>query len=298
MLSVITATGAVIGEATMRSLIGLAMLMLMVLGTTPAGAAEPSLTLDLGGVTHRFTAAELLARPDAAELAIPHDHDYRRATHYRAAPLLPLLAGLPPDRFDTLEARATDGFVAQIPLSLVRKGAAGGATAWIAVEPPGQPWPNLPGKNVGAGPFYLVWQHPERSGVIPEQWPYQLASLTAVESPAHRWPQLAVDPSLPPGAPARHGQRVFAANCLPCHRLNGGGAGEMGPDLGRPMNATAYLTDAGLRALVRDPKAVRTWPLQRMPGFSAATLPDTDLDALLAYLHHMARHEDVASGQR
>ena len=82
-------------------------------------------------------------------------------------PLLPLLAGLPSDRFDTLEARATDGFVAQIPLSLVRKGAEGGATAWIAVEPPDQPWPNLPGKNTGAGPFYLVWEHPERSGVTP-----------------------------------------------------------------------------------------------------------------------------------
>ena len=57
-------------------------------------------------------------------------------------PLLPLLTGLPSDRFDTLEARATDGFVAQIPLSLVRKGAEGGATAWIAVEPPDQPWPS------------------------------------------------------------------------------------------------------------------------------------------------------------
>jgi mono/diheme cytochrome c family protein len=282
----------------MRSVACLAMLMLMVLGAKLAGANEPSLMLDLGGVTHRFTTSELLARPDAAEVNIPNDYDYRRATHYRAVPLLPLLAGLSPDRFDTLEARANDGFVAQIPLSLVRKGAEGGATAWIAVEPPGQPWPNLPGKNTGAGPFYLVWQHPERSGVIPEQWPYQLASLTAVESPAHRWPQLAADPLLPPEAPARHGQQVFTTHCLPCHRLNGGGAGVMGPDLGRPMNATEYLTDQGLHALVRDPKSVRTWPLQQMPGFGADTLPEADLDALIAYLRHMAQHKDVVSDQR
>jgi hypothetical protein len=80
-------------------------------------------------ITHRFTASDLLTRPDAAEVDIPNDHDYRRATHYRAVPLLPLLADLPPEHFDTLEARATDGFVAQIPLSLVRKGAEGGATA-------------------------------------------------------------------------------------------------------------------------------------------------------------------------
>jgi mono/diheme cytochrome c family protein len=91
---------------------------------------------------------------------------------------------------------------------------------------------------------------------------------------------------------------VFATNCLPCHRLNGGGAGEMGPDLGWPMNATEYLTDQGLRALVRDPKSVRAWPLQQMPGFGADTLPEADLDALIAYLRHMAQHKDVASGQR
>jgi mono/diheme cytochrome c family protein len=282
----------------MRLIACLAVLIFIAVEANLAGAAEPSLEFDLGGVPHRFTTSELLARPDAAEVDIPNDYDYRRATHYRAVPLLPLLADLPPDRFDTLEARATDGFVAQIPLSLIRKGAAGGASAWIAVEPPGQPWPNLPGKNTGAGPFYLVWQHPERSGVIPEQWPYQLASLTAAESPAHRWPQLVADPSLSPEAPARHGQQVFATSCLPCHRLNGGGAGEMGPDLGWPMNATEYLTDQGLRALVRDPKSVRTWPLQQMPGFGADTLPETDLDALIAYLRHMAQHKGVAAGQR
>jgi mono/diheme cytochrome c family protein len=282
----------------MRLIACLAMLLLVVAEAPPAGAAEPSLEFGLGGVTHRFTVSGLLARPDATEVNIPDDQDYRRASHYRVVPLLPLLVGLPSDHFDTLEARATDGFVAQIPLSLVRKGAEGGATAWIAVEPPDQPWPNLPGKNTGAGPFYLVWEHPERSGVTREQWPYQLASLTAVESPAHRWPQLAADPSVPPEAPARRGQQVFATDCLPCHRLNGGGAGEMGPDLGWPMNATEYLTDQGLRALVRDPKSVRTWPLQQMPGFGADALPETDLDALIAYLHHMAQHKDVASGQR
>jgi hypothetical protein len=88
------------------------------------------------------TASELLAQPDAAEVDIPDDHDYRGAIHYRAAPLLPLLTGLSRDRF-----------VAQIPLSLVRKGAEGGATAWIALEPPDQPWPNLPGKNPGRDRF-------------------------------------------------------------------------------------------------------------------------------------------------
>src|SRR4051812_40542368 len=250
----------------MRSVACLAMLMFMVLATELARAAEPSLTFDLGGVQHRFTASKLLARPDAADVDIPNDYDYRRATHYRVVPLLPLLADLPQEHFDTLEARALDGFVAQIPLSLVRKGAEGGATAWIAIEPPGQPWPNLPGKTTGAGPFYLVWQHAERSGVISEQWPYQLASLTAVESPAHRWPQLAVDPSLPPEAPARHGQQVFATH-LPAlppperrrRRRNGSGPRPADECAGVSERRGAARPDAGPEIRAHLAAAVDAW---------------------------------------
>jgi mono/diheme cytochrome c family protein len=134
--------------------------------------------------------------------------------------------------------------------------------------------------------------------VVSEQWLYQLASLTAFESPAHRWPQLAANPTLAPDASARRGQQVFATDCLPCHRLNGGGEGEKGPDLGWPMNATDYLTNQGLRALVRDPRSVRTWPLQQMPGFGADALPEADLEALVAYLRHITQHKAVASDQR
>ena len=73
-----------------------------------------------------------------------------------------------------------------------------------------------------------------------------------------------------------------------CHRLNGGGASEIGPDLGQPMAATDYMTEAGIRALVRDPKSVRTWPRQQMPAFPPSLLPDTDLDGLIAYLRQIA----------
>jgi mono/diheme cytochrome c family protein len=252
-----------------------------------ATADEPSLTLSRAGATHRFTAAQLLARPDAADIGIANDVAYGRAMNYRAVPLLALLSDLPPDpRADTMESRATDGFVAQIPMALLAQATTGGAVPWVAVEPPDHAWPPLPGKSQGAGPFYLIWQHPERARVGSEQWPYQLASLTAVESPAHRWPQLAVGSALPPDAPARRGEAVFVANCLPCHKLNGGGAGEMGPDL---AHATSYLTGSGLRAIVRNPRAVRTWPLQQMPGFAPDALSDADLDALVAYLHQAAR---------
>ena len=128
---------------------------------------------------------------------------------------------------------------------MIQAGNGGGSIAWIAVESPGDPWPKLPGKDASAGPFYLIWQYPERSRVANEQWPYMLEKLTAVQSPALRWPQLRVDAAPPADAPARLGEDVFAAQCLLCHRLDGGEASEIGPDLGQPMAATDYMTDPG-----------------------------------------------------
>ena len=105
-------------------------------------------------------------------------------------------------------------------------------------------------------------------------------------SPIQRWPAIAVAASVPVDAPARRGQAVFIANCLPCHQLVGGGEGTVGPDLLRPMPATAYLTETGLRALVRNPPAVRSWPVQQMPAFGA-TITDSDIDAVIAYLRYL-----------
>jgi mono/diheme cytochrome c family protein len=255
-------------------------------GSGAAHAEDRVLTVSIGTEVRRFTAAQLFERPDAAELTIPADVSYGRPMKYRAVPLLPLVSVGP--AFDTIEARAADGFVSQIPLALVAKGASGGSKAWIAIEDARAPWPVLPGKQASAGPFYLVWENPERSAVGSEQWPYQLASLAEVESPAHRWPQMVVDASLPGDAPARRGQAVFTTQCLPCHRMKGAGAADVGPDLGQPMNPIQYLTAKGLRSLIRNPKAVRSWPQQQMPGFDDTMIREVDLDALIAYLAHMA----------
>ncbi len=265
---------------------------LLVAGFSPgvhaAPASEPVLTLSIGTEARRFTAAELLRRPDAVDLPIPVDVSYGRAMKYRAVPLLRLMSIGP--AFDTIEARAADGFVSQIPLALVEKGAKGGAIAWVAIEDPTAPWPPLPGKTSSAGPFYLVWENPERSAIGSEQWPYQLASLAEVESPAHRWPQMVVNSSLPKDELARRGQAVFTTQCLPCHQMKGAGAAAVGPDLGRPMNPLQYLTAKGLRSLIRDPKSVRTWPQQQMPGFNETMLSNADLDAIVAYLDYMGTH--------
>src|SRR5262249_9507372 len=160
------------------------------------------------------TTAELLSRRDVASVKIPPHIDDDGLLTVQAVPLLDLLRGFPLEGFDRLEARTTDGFVAQIPLALVDAGKSGGSIAWVAIEDPSHPWPKLPGKNASAGPFYLVWQYPERSRVSSEQWPYMLEKLTAVQSPELRWPQLKVDPTLSEDAPATRGEDVFVTQCL------------------------------------------------------------------------------------
>jgi mono/diheme cytochrome c family protein len=270
----------------------LIVLALLLIGYARAGQAEPStLSLELNGQTRHFSAVELLANPGTHTLDVPRDPSYGQSMQYLAIPLLELMSGLRTDATDAIEARANDGFVSQLPWSLIEQVASGGAVAWIAIEDPAHPWPNLPNKSHSAGPFYLVWQHPERSGVTSEQWPYALASLTGVSDPLLRWPQLSISASLPTDHPSRRGQAVFLVQCLPCHRLYGAGAGDQGPDLGLPMAATAYMTQAGLKALLRNPAAVRSWPQQQMPAFDANTLPDADIDAVIAYLTRITEQQ-------
>ncbi|MGE5722514.1 MAG: hypothetical protein ACM3YM_08640, partial [Sphingomonadales bacterium] len=123
----------------------------------------PVLAVNVGGATRQFTAAELLGRRDAATVKIPLDPSYGRAMTYRAVPLRALLSLFGRDPADTIEVRATDGFVAQLPRALIE----GKAVPWVAIEDPAHPWPRLPKKTMSAGPFYLVWQNPERSGISP-----------------------------------------------------------------------------------------------------------------------------------
>lgn len=248
----------------------------------PAGAAE--LKVDLGHGARTLESAQLAGRKDARAIDVSQDVAYHKPMRYRAVPLKALLAGATPG--DHLQFVANDGFAAEIPAALILDGH--GAEAWLAVEDPGQPWPALPGKTQSAGPFYVVWTRPEAGGVNPEQWPYQLAAIRKMDEVATRFPAMAPDPALPAGSPERRGFEVFQRICLACHTLNGQGDAKLGPDLNLPYNPTEYLRADLLRAYVRDPQSLRHWPQAKMPGFDPKVLSDADLDALLAYLRHMA----------
>ncbi len=271
-----------------RMISALALMLAVLAVARPAVAAdEPVLTITLAGQTQKYTATQLLKRSDVEDLTIANDVAYQKKMSYRAVPLLNLLGPAQTLTFDTLEAAATDGYVSQLPMAAILGGNQGKAKAWIAIEPPGKPWPKLPKKSISAGPFFLVWQYPARSDIDAGKWPYALAELRAVRSPIQRWPQIRVSDGTGADAPASRGMHAYIKHCLACHKVDGGGESLIGPDLLRPMSPLDYMTVKGLKALVRDPASVRTWPKQEMSGISKEALSDQSLEDLIEYLRHM-----------
>ena len=253
-----------------------------------SASADPELDIIIGGQTRHFGRDELLRRPDVAQVAVANDIAYGKAMNYLAVPVAALLAGLNPLQNAVIESVALDGFAAQLPLELLTNTDPAKAVAWLAIEPDHPSWPMLPGKAESAGPFYIVWTGAAVAKIRSEQWPYQLKRLASQASPLERWPALNVDPALPATDPLRAGLALYKTQCLPCHTLNGAGAGTQGPDLNQPMNPTRYMTRDGLHALIRDPKSVRSWPNMQMPGFAADQMSDREIDLIIGYLTHMA----------
>ena len=258
----------------------------------PASAAQ--LTLDLGHGARVLTTAQLLARSDVRDVAIAGDVAFKRTMHYRAVPLKALLDGITPR--DHLQFVASDGFTAEIPAATIWNNR--GSEAWLAIEEPAHRWPAPQENKDGAGPFYLVWTNPRAAGISPEQWPYQLAAIRKRADVATRFPAIQPDPVLASDSEIRRGFAVFQRTCFACHTLNGEGDSRLGPDLNIPHNPTEYFRADLLRAYVRDPQSLRRWPQAKMQGFSPEALPDADLDAVLAYLRHMAARKAVSTADR
>jgi mono/diheme cytochrome c family protein len=268
-----------------------AALFAFLLLATPALAGD-GLTVGTGADKRVMTAAELLKNPATRDVTIPADPSYNKDMVYRAIPMSALLNSgkMPADA--VIEAVAADGFVAQLPVQLVLHPKQGASEAFLAIEPPDAKWPDLAGKKASAGPFYVVWTNPAASGIRSEQWPYMVVELRFGDSPAKRWPALAVDKGLPADSPVRAGQALTVTQCMACHKLNGAGSSDVGPDLNRPMGPTEYFTQEALKKYIRDPASVRKWNAMQMPGFDKDALSDDEIDQIIAYLKHMAEQKN------
>ena len=251
--------------------------------------AQPaSLTLAGRKASKTIPAHDLLADPSVRDLSISNDPIHRESRVYRAVPMESLLKDLHVDADDYIQVRAIDNFSASIPTALLKPATKTGTEAFLAIENPAAPWPAIPGKQGSAGPFFIVWQ--SVNGPVPRTyWVYRVAALTVVDSPYKRWPNLGMPGALPPSHPAWRGRDRFVALCMTCHRFNGDGEGDAGPDLATPTNPVDYFQPYAFKKFIRNPSALRSWPAQKMPGFDEANLSDSDLDAIIAWLTYKRR---------
>lgn len=265
--------------------------LLGIITATSAIAQSPTFTITGTNASRSYTQEALLAQPAIRSITVT-DPVYRRPMTYRAIPLPALLKGTGIGADDYLQARAIDDFSVSIAGSLANATSTQ-IEGFLAVENPAAPWPPIPGKpdKASAGPFYIVWRLVPPARVNSEYWAYRLAALAVTDSPLKRWPGLAVGADVPAGDPVRIGLDRFVALCMACHRFNGAGEGDQGPDLGRPMNVTQYFQIPALKKLIRDPASVRRWPGQKMPGFDRAALSDSDLDAIVDWLAYKAKQQ-------
>ncbi len=249
-------------------------------------------TLEIVGDKERliFAQSQLLSRSDVETISVAGSAYEGRFTLFKAIPMENLFSGLPIPKLGAVQCNSTDGFSAILDTTRLFSTDPKASKAYLAIEDPKSPWPDLAGKRASAGPFYLVWINPEASAIGPEEWPYQIASFHVLSDLHGVYPK--IYPAVDAAENVQNGFKSFQKNCLACHKMNGEGAASIGPDLNLPMNPTEYFQANGLVTLIRDPASVRTWPRRTMRGFSAAMIPDTELSDLIAYLRDMSSRKD------
>jgi mono/diheme cytochrome c family protein len=247
-------------------------------------------------VVRLYKGSELLRRPDVARITVERDPAYAanpewkdRRIVYAAVPLASLFEGVVFPERGTVQFHCLDGFSGAIAKDRLLNRSEKGAVAYLAIEDPAHPWPPLKaGSSASPGPFYLIWKNPERSRIAGEEWPFQLSGFEVKASLESRFPAIVPDPRLVENDPVMRGYRLFTTSCFSCHRMNGQGESEVGPDMNLPFNPTEYLGDKYLRLLIRNPQSVRHWPEARMPEFSPEALTDAQIDNVVKYLRHMS----------
>lgn len=266
----------------MRLILTLVWLALTAALAAPLHAA--TLTIERADGARTWETSQLLHHPQIQTLKITDDVAYKRTMTYRAVPLAALLEGVSAQ--DHVQAVATDGFAAELaaaPLLHTK-----GSRAWLAIEDPGHPWPAVNNSSHSAGPFYLVWTDPQIDDIHREEWPYAISEIRVLAPVGERFPTMLPDSKLAADDPVNQGFTLFQKNCLACHRLNGDGDSQLGPDLNEPHSPTEYFSAGYLRQYIRNPQSLRSWPQGKMPAIPEQVLSDSDLDKVLDYLEHMA----------
>lgn len=206
-----------------------------------------------------------------------NDPVYKGKVLFTVVPLNKILK-IPKNK--ALKFKAKDGFTSVI----AGEKFLGKAKAFLAIET--KKWPQIRAGQT-AGPYYLLWKNAASSNIGQEQWPFQIVEITVVDNIEQQYQALRPKDLTAKG---KEGFKVFAKNCFTCHKLNGYGEGEMGPDLNHPMNPTEYFRPAILTKFIRNPKSVRQWKGMMMPSFTREAISDKELKNLIRYLQEMGKH--------
>jgi len=254
----------------------------------PQAFAESTFTINAGNKTLRWTTSELLK--NAQIITLETDPTYNgKLKKFKAVPVSTLLKDVPFKEGEMLQFTCLDKFSAPIDKDKLLSTDSKKAVAYLAVEDPKEPWPAVSQKVKTAGPFYLIWKNAEASKIGSEEWPFQLESFTVKASLAETYP-LIFPHEKTASSDAKSGFKIFTKNCFACHKMNGQGLGDMGPDLNLPMSVTEYWQKKAFAKLVRDPRQVRTWPnLQMNIHFPEKDISNKELDQLWAYFEQMAK---------
>lgn len=260
---------------------------------TPAvtQTASAQLTIKVGNQTRQFSRETLLQLPHLKNITVEKDPAYSgRKMIYTAVPLADLFDGVAVDSSGTLLFSCLDGFSAPISVTRVLNKDTKGSVAYIAIESPENSWPKLKtnGSPATAGPFYLIWDHPEKSKIVTEEWPFQLAGFEMKPSLEVLFPNTVLGIKLSEKNPVRRGYKLFIQNCFTCHTMNGDGNSALGPDLNIPYSPTEYLKTNYLEKLIRNPQNLRHWPQSKMAGFNQAALSNSDVQNIIRYLKYMS----------
>jgi mono/diheme cytochrome c family protein len=258
----------------------------LAIASTAVYAAPATLTIVADKQRLVFSQSQLLSRDDIQTISVADSVYKQRFTRFKAIPMADLFSGLTIPEFALVQCNGADGFSAILEKTRLLSPDPKASKAYLAIEDPKSPWPDLDGKTTSAGPFYLVWTNPQASAIGREEWPFKVVSIAILSDSRSAFP--AIYPADDAAANVQTGFKSFLKNCFACHKMNGNGGGSIGPDLNLPMNPTEYLDEAALAALIRHPASVRTWPGMVMRGFSEAAIPDAERADLIAYLKYMS----------
>ncbi len=159
----------------------------------------------------------------------------------------------------------------------------------LAIEPDKR-WPIIDNHTqTTAGPYEIIWLHPERSYISDEYWAWSVVSIKISNKMDYK------EVMAPPETKNKaiiNGYGFYISHCEGCHTLNHVGKSHIGPDLNCPKNPWEYYTDEKiLKQFIRDPKSVRNLANSRMSGSSKQFLSDNDLNDLLQFYNYMQQHK-------